>query len=147
MCLNPNQSRVCEVTLVCGFPCSGKSFWIQSNVKTSPTLEVFDLKDLRTIGRVKRHLSAAFYEQKDAVVEASLTSSRDQIRFAEFVIMSGHRIKAVWIETDLELCLSRNRRRDLKDRVRPRLIKEAFASGGKPDTFDGFAEVKIVKST
>lgn len=147
MCLNSNQSRVCEVTLVCGLPCSGKSFWIQSNVQASPTLEIFDLKDLRTIGRVKRYLSAAFYEHKDAVVEASLTSSRDQIRFAEFVIMSGHLIKSVWIESDLEQCLVRNRQRDPKDRVRPQLLKEIFASRHCPETFDGFAAVKIVKST
>lgn len=138
------------ITVVIGAPCSGKTTYINDYLLPGKTgVEVFDLKELRNLGRVIRYLKAAVFEKKgEVIVEGHFPQARDRRKLVEFAYDNDYMPKVVFVNTSLDCCLDWNRKREEGNPgtgVSPRLIKTALAEIERPTHYEGFASVVEVK--
>lgn len=131
--------------VVSGLPCSGKSTYIAKRFPPpiSQEVEIFDEKVLRNLGRILRYLNAAAWENKTlVVVEGVFFDSGDRRKIIEWAYSKGYTPHCVMVDTELDICLERNAKREEKDRVAVRHIKKLFREVKVPSVFEGFASVK-----
>ena len=135
------------LTVVIGAPCSGKTLYIQNHIlPNSPAgIELFDLKNLHTLGRIIRYLKAAAWEKKEEIiVEGFFPNPRSRRLLIEFAHNNDYVPKVIFINSTLEQCLAWNKKRD---EINPGtgtptpILRKAFASMEKPTYYEGFASV------
>lgn len=138
--------------IVIGAPYSGKSTYIKEKllVGVDPAeTEVFDFKELKTMGRVLRYCKAAVFERKDKIViEGHLPRTRDRRKLIEFAYDNGYLPKAILINTSLLVCLDRNedrKERDPKSALSDREIRKSIEQIEYPGYYEGFTQVLEVK--
>lgn len=113
----PSEQR-CELYLVCGIQGAGKSTWIKANAARLAPCVFFD---------------------------AALPRATHRLRILTIARSAGALVRAVWIDTPLEIALRRNGKRRRDERVPEAAIRSVAAQFDPPSLSEGFIEVLRVE--
>jgi predicted kinase len=120
------------LTIMCGFPKSGKSTWIEKNKNFLEDIIVSPDEIRRIIFGHQYHQNAepfiwAFAEGmtrmlleqgRNVIVDATNTTYSGRVRWIIIARNYDVKLRIIWIKTSLEECLKRNKK-SLKDKLIP----------------------------
>jgi len=107
-----------KVYVMVGPQGAGKSTWVRNHVETRPDTIVFDAI------LVKR-------SERKPIIDAAKAL--------------GVQVVAVWLQTPLDVCISRNSKRPTDELVSERAIRNVHAAIEAPRLEEGFTEILIVE--
>jgi predicted kinase len=114
------------LTLMCGIPSCGKSYWIQKNKKDAVIVSpdgirknIFGHQFFTNaedfIWAFAKGMCRLLIEQgKDVIIDATNLTFRSRLDWIRLAKQYGVKVKIVWIKTSLKECLKRNAKRDNK---------------------------------
>ena len=138
-----------ELVVMVGLQGSGKSSWVSSNV--SGTHDVVS-KDhwpnaRRREARQQRIVAELLGAGRNVVVDNTNPAPEDRAALIALARQAGVPVRAVWLDTPLEVCVARNARREGRARVPPAGLFGTCARLVPPSTDEGFHRVDIVRGT
>ena len=147
-----------SVYMMVGIPGSGKSTWIRQNrvddwVVISPDqileerygYEWTPERAAEAWAESYQRFGALLLEDKTMVWDATFTSPMMRSAILHIAKGIGYRVKAIFCKTNIDLCLSRNLKRD-REPVPESTIRRMADSLIVPSTEEGFDEIQVVST-
>ncbi len=165
------QLRKNDIILVCGLPGSGKSHFARKYFKKSGRKRInrkeirkhlyemfsFNEKWSEDMFCENEELLVKYIEKKiiehllfngeKILIDNISVSEKSRIDYINTASKMKKSIAAVFVNTDLSLCMERNREREESDKVPESLIANLSARTVLPEKREGFSEVLILKNT
>ncbi len=166
-----DQLRKSDIVLICGLPGSGKSHFARKYFKKSGRkrinrkeirkhlYEMFSFNDewkeeyfcenqeILVKYIEKKILEHLLFNSEKVLIDNISVSEKSRIDYVNLALKMKKTISAVYINTELDVCMERNRSRDKEDAVPESLIANLSARAVLPEKKEGFLNVVIISNS
>lgn len=146
------------LTIMCGIPRSGKSTWVENNKTDQDIIVSPDIFRKEIFGH-QFHKAAELFiwamtdtfvlvlaqQKKPIIIDAVNMSSYVRNKYIELVKPYNYYTKLIWMNTELEECVKRNKK--AKDKKVPEDDIESMSMAFRPveEEYDNFDEIIEIK--
>ncbi len=165
------QLRKSDIILLCGLPGAGKSHFARKYFRKSGRkrvnrkeirkhlYEMFSFNDKWTADMFceneellvkfieKKIIEHILFNNEKVLIDNISVSEKSRTDYISIARKMKKKISAVFLDTELSLCMERNRSQDKDDIVPESLIANLSARIAYPETREGFSEVMVIKNT
>lgn len=133
--------------MVVGLQGAGKSRWVSQHLAGTHAVVSKDHwpRARRREARQQRVVAEQLAAGRSVVVDNTNASPAERAPLLALARAAGVPVRAVWLDTPLELCRERNDARPEATRVPPVGLHAAVARFVPPTTVEGFARVDVVR--
>ena len=164
------QLRKSDIILLCGLPGSGKSHFARKYFKKTGRkrinrkeirkylYEMFSFNDewkeeyfcdnqeILVKYIEKKILEHLLFNNEKVLIDNISVSEKSRVDYINMAAKMKKSISAVYINTDMAVCMERNRTRDKSDAVPESLIANLSARAVFPEKREGFSEVAVINN-
>jgi predicted kinase len=165
-----DQLRKSDIILICGLPGSGKSHFARKYFKKSGRKRInrkeirknlfemlsfndtwdeksYNLDDETLVKYIeKKIIDHLLFNGEKVVIDNISVSDESRKVYINLAVKMKKTISAVFINTDIDVCLERNRERDDGESVPESVIGNLSAGITMPEKREGFMEVAIINN-
>ncbi len=165
-----DELRKSDVVLICGLPGSGKSHFAGKYFKKSGrkrvnrkeirkhlyemmffgdtwSSDLYNKEDEILVKYIeKKIIEHLLFNGKKVVIDNISVSSSSREDYINLARKMKKTISAVFVNTDMTVCLERNRNRENEEAVPEKIIANLYADIEFPDRREGFSEVAIINN-
>ena len=147
-----------KLTIMVGFPRSGKSTWIEENKGDSIVVEIDWIRNNILGNSYHKASEPALWLVADSTTRICLGQGRDVIldginlhsfvraKYIELAKSMDCEVECAWVNTSMAICMNRNTKSDDAQKLSPEALYSMRDSFHPPTEGEGFSNVRIINT-